>query len=693
MSHENCNRLPLEICFRIIDMRHSFFLAITVPAPAAAAAPVFSVKVGVSSATVQIGQTESITITVTSNETVSQYTLDSDVVIDGVGVYATSFPNVNFTANVPVTRTFNWTVPANSSPGTYSVVAKVMKGTTQGAGTTYFVVASSSTVPKFSVKIGVSSATVQIGQTESITITVTSNETVSQYTLDSNVVINGVAVYATSFPNVSFTANVPVTKTFKWTVPANSSLGIYTVAAKVIKGTTQGAGWTTFVVASSSPGSGVSPAALFPAMGSETSSVYPWAQYPPGVTYNGGIPARTTQCGPTLTPKGGGNSDYTQIMNAVVACPAGQHVQLGTGVFVLNYNETIEIGNNPVVNNITLRGVGPGPGGAIPNNQSGIPNVSVCGATPCTIIYKNNWAKAIDAIIHINSNASGNQNLGPSINLAANGLQGATSVTLASAPTGSDWAVGRLALIDVRTTDCSTGAPTWPTAGGPELFYTHAFGAFTTNPTSPWSYDFGGRFCRNLLQVVKIAGVSGNVVSLVSPLSITFSVANGAQLTPWNQSTGYGNEVRGIGVEEMYLYGGNNGGGNISMELCDGCWVKHVESHWFNGPSVSMKSCYHCELRDSYLHELSEYKNTTSGGGGYLLAIDKGTANSLVENNIIWNGDKEIVMRASGGGNVIAYNYMDDAFDSGCAVGAGSRSQCRALSRFALRTDRGQLVA
>ena len=51
-----------------------------------------------------------------------------------------------------------------------------------------------------------------------------------------------------------------------------------------------------------------------------------------------------------------------------------------------------------------------------------------------------------------------------------------------------------------------------------------------------------------------------------------------------------------------------------------------------------------------------------------MLAIDKGSANNLIENNIIWNGDKEIVMRASGGGNVIAYNYMDDAWDSGDPV-------------------------
>jgi hypothetical protein len=30
----------------------------------------------------------------------------------------------------------------------------------------------------------------------------------------------------------------------------------------------------------------------------------------------------------------------------------------------------------------------------------------------------------------------------------------------------------------------------------------------------------------------------------------------------------------------------------------------------------------------------------------------------------MWNGNKNIVMRATGGGNVIAYNYMDDAFGS-----------------------------
>jgi hypothetical protein len=95
--------------------------------------------------------------------------------------------------------------------------------------------------------------------------------------------------------------------------------------------------------------------------------------------------------------------------------------------------------------------------------------------------------------------------------------------------------------------------------------------------------------------------------------------------------------------------------------------VKHVQSQWFNGPSINFAGCHHCELRDSYLHESQMYKNTGSGGGAYLLSLDNGTSNSLIENNAIWNGNKVIVMRMSGGGNVIAYNYMDDAWGSGAA--------------------------
>jgi len=47
-----------------------------------------------------------------------------------------------------------------------------------------------------------------------------------------------------------------------------------------------------------------------------------------------------------------------------------------------------------------------------------------------------------------------------------------------------------------------------------------------------------------------------------------------------------------------------------------------------------------------------------------MLSFSKYTADSLVENNIFINGNKVMVMRASGGGNVIAYNYFDNGYIS-----------------------------
>jgi hypothetical protein len=54
--------------------------------------------------------------------------------------------------------------------------------------------------------------------------------------------------------------------------------------------------------------------------------------------------------------------------------------------------------------------------------------------------------------------------------------------------------------------------------------------------------------------------------------------------------------------------------------------------------------------------------NPSPGGTGYLMGLNAGTSDSLIENNISWNGNKIIVMRASGGGNVVGYNYMQDAW-------------------------------
>jgi hypothetical protein len=400
----------------------------------------------------------------------------------------------------------------------------------------------------------------------------------------------------------------------------------------------------------------------------QASSVYPWAQYPPGVTYNGGIPARTTQCGPTLMPLGGGQSDAAQIRAAIVACPAGQHVQLGAGVFIVNANigESINIGYNPVVNNVTLRGVGPGPGGAIPAGQTAIPTESQCGSTPCTIIFNNGWQNGSgSSILNINNGGVGVGQLGTSVNLAQDALQGSTTLVLASIPNNTTQAfyVGALAVVDMLTTNSTTGASLYPDVmnltpaffeGQPTLCTDGCVGWFSTHPF------------RYQEQVVKITAINGNTVTIDKPLAISMLTAYRAQFTTFIAST---NMAVGLGIEDIYFYGGTGGQGNINMELCQGCWFKHIESHYKNGPD-HLGSCYQCEVRDSYIHESGNQAPGQSiipspGGNGYGIALAWGSFGNLIENNIIWWGDKTNVVQTGGGGNVIAYNYMDDTYNYG----------------------------
>jgi hypothetical protein len=44
------------------------------------------------------------------------------------------------------------------------------------------------------------------------------------------------------------------------------------------------------------------------------------------------------------------------------------------------------------------------------------------------------------------------------------------------------------------------------------------------------------------------------------------------------------------------------------------------------------------------------------------VGINYGASDNLVENNIMWAANKMLVMRASGGGNVVSYNYMQDGY-------------------------------
>lgn len=173
------------------------------------------------------------------------------------------------------------------------------------------------------------------------------------------------------------------------------------------------------------------------------------------------------------------------------------------------------------------------------------------------------------------------------------------------------------------------------------------------------SRRFFGRQDRPASQLVKITNINSNVITFETALYYDFKLSNQAQLTTID--TSQYPITTAASVENIGLFGGmgGDGQGNMPISLCVGCWVSHVESYWSVGTGIGLYGTYRSEVRDSFMHETP---SPSPGGGGYLSGLNQWASDNLFENNIMWQGNKEIVMRTAGGGNVIAYNYMDDAF-------------------------------
>jgi hypothetical protein len=300
----------------------------------------------------------------------------------------------------------------------------------------------------------------------------------------------------------------------------------------------------------------------------------------------------------TLTPSGG--DDQPQIQNAINNCPSGQVVQLSAGTFYIK-SSAIFIRTD----NMTLRGMGP--------DKTKI----VTTQTNAAALYLGH----------------DQHNYATSINLAADAVKGTSTLTLASPLTGVS--IGETVLIDIDTRNY---ADTW---------YSPQFAG------NPGSETWFGRAWRTVGQIMEVTAISGNTVTFATPFHLTFPVANQAQLTVYGEVS-----TKWSGVEDIYFTGGLGGQGNATMSRCSYCWFKHIESDWGDGP-VHFNGVYRSELRDSYLHGTP---NPTPGGSGYLFAVTEYSSDNLVENNIMWYGNKNITTQRAGGGNVVAYNYMDDAF-------------------------------
>lgn len=163
---------------------------------------------------------------------------------------------------------------------------------------------------------------------------------------------------------------------------------------------------------------------------------------------------------------------------------------------------------------------------------------------------------------------------------------------------------------------------------------------------------------RALRQLVKITDKSGATLTIDPPLYFSFEPAFQPEIIELSHWV-----VERAGIEDLKLdriAAPAGQGRNIEMTACANCWIRNVESNMVYGRHFWVNRCAHCEVRDSYVHHAFNY---CSGGIAYGIVIADGTSDTLVENNVAYYLNNPISNESLGAGNVVAYNYTDEAWN------------------------------
>jgi hypothetical protein len=440
--------------------------------------------------------------------------------------------------------------------------------------------------------------------------------------------------------NVYYSTAIGVTRATGTRVTGSSS------PSQVVSGLTNGVTYYFVVTALSADGESVESSqvtvtcvpttAILPADRATT--------WQPGVTYNGGIPARSTVCATVNAGTyGNGASDATSgIQAAIDGCQTGQTVSLGAGTFKINGGNYLLIDRA-----ITLRGAGPGQT-ILRKTDGAQPATEATGAnpSPLIIIGPSRWPTSSDSV---------------SANLTADAMKGTYTATVNSA---SGFAAGQIVLLD------ELSGATWLTDPGgrgqilasPDwrvVWQRHNPDQPTDDPVEVNGSTIGdgadaaswfSRRDRVTAEWKKIAGVNGNTITFTTPIHITYRASHTGQITRYPNDP----HVFGVGVENLSVIGGDNG--NIRFARAAESWVKNVENSVWHDEGFAIEDSFRVEIRDFYVHDAAWAQ---PGGAGYAISLSGGSSEVLIENGISVRANKVIVSRCSGAGSVVGYNYMD----------------------------------
>lgn len=175
---------------------------------------------------------------------------------------------------------------------------------------------------------------------------------------------------------------------------------------------------------------------------------------------------------------------------------------------------------------------------------------------------------------------------------------------------------------------------------------------------STWAYGTVG-------QVVEIAAIEGNTLTLADPLNTYYPMARNPKAFKLNL-------VRAAGLQCLKVWNmtsGNAQTASVLLQNTFNCAVRNVRSHSTDFAHVDIRSSAHTTVEGCYFWMAVGYG---SGGQGYGVMVQEASSFNRVENNIFRNLRHSMIAQSGANGNVFAYNYSREPYWTDVSLPANS---------------------
>jgi len=184
------------------------------------------------------------------------------------------------------------------------------------------------------------------------------------------------------------------------------------------------------------------------------------------------------------------------------------------------------------------------------------------------------------------------------------------------------------------------------------------------NITDTWAFYSAG-------QVIRIAAVAGNTLTLERPLRHAYPLSRNPEIRRINANKNSG--VDNLKLERR-LAGKATTRDNTStihFSYAAQGWVRGVHSYKAFGSHIAIDNSTQIEVTGCYLNDAHEFDG---GGSGYGIKVQIRSGECLIENNILRMLRHAILLQAGANGNVFGYNYSRDAKSDNAPTCAGDLS-------------------